>query len=136
MVGLAFEQEAPNAAVANQMVKNFVQENGIPYPCAVGDESILAKIPNFHAFPTTIVIDRQGRMRLLALDNSEGLINALDNTVIFLAGESATPATTAAKPSTTAPTTTATKKAESKPAPAPATAPVPPAAAKNAAKPK
>ncbi|MGP0066844.1 MAG: redoxin family protein [Isosphaeraceae bacterium] len=130
IVGLAFERDAPNAEAAGQLVKQAVQEMGIPYVCALGDESILRQIPNFHAFPTTIVLDRQGRIRMLVLDNNEGLIGALDNVVQVLAAESATPTPAkAAKPAAPAATKDAAK-------PATAATPKPPAATKDAAKPK
>ncbi len=115
VVGLAFERDAPNPEVATQLVKKCIEEMGIPYPCAVGDESIIAKIPNFHAFPTTIVLDRQGRVRMLVLDNNEGLLGALDNVTQVLAAEPATPSPAPAKPATTAPPAAA-KPAEAKPA--------------------
>ncbi len=135
VVGLAFEPNAPSPDAATQLVKQFVQEMGIPYPCAVIDESILKKIPNFHAFPTTMVLDRSGKVRLLALENSEGLIGALDNVTLVLLAEPATPAAPGqAKPSTPA-APAAAKKAEAKPVAA--ATPVPPAATKKAeAKPK
>ncbi len=117
VVGLAFEHNAPSPEAAAQLVKQFVQESGIPYPCAVGDESILKKIPNFHAFPTTMVLDRSGRVRMLVLENNEGVIGALDNVVQVLAAEPATPAAPApAKAATPTPAPpAATKKAEAKP---------------------
>jgi thiol-disulfide isomerase/thioredoxin len=123
IVGLAFERDAPTAEAATQLVKQCVQEMGIPYPCAVGNEAVIAKIPNFHAFPTTLVLDRQGRVRMLVLENNDGLLGALDNVVQVLAAEPATPAPAAPA-----------GKAEVKPAPA--AKPVPPDATKGAAKPK
>ena len=133
IVGLAFEPNAPSPDAAAQLVKQCVQEMGIPYPCALGDESILKKIPNFHAFPTTMVLDRSGRVRLLALENSEGLIGALDNVVQVLAAEPATPAAPASAKTATPTPAAVTKQAEAKPAPAA----TPTAATKKAeAKPK
>ncbi|MEZ0229523.1 MAG: TlpA disulfide reductase family protein [Planctomycetota bacterium] len=63
IVGLAFEGENPDPTGT---VKTFAEKNGIKYPLACLDESspVLKSIPEFGAFPTTIFVDREGKVRL------------------------------------------------------------------------
>ncbi len=122
IVGFAFEQ-TPSPEEALALVKRFVQEGGIPYRCALGDETILKQIPNFNSFPTTLVLDRSGKVRMLATENSNELMGILNDVVQVLAAEPAAPVP--AKPADT--------KAAAKPKEPPATKPTEPAAA---AKPK
>jgi thiol-disulfide isomerase/thioredoxin len=99
IVGIDYEKDAPDAETARPFVKRFVQESGIPYPSVMGDEATLKKIPNFHGFPTTMVIDQAGKVRLLITDNSGGTLGALDDTVQVLLAQPPAPAgTAAAKP--------------------------------------
>lgn len=63
IVGLNYEQ-APDDATALEMVKDYVEGNGVNYPCALGSEEIRAQVPDFRGFPTTILIDREGKVRL------------------------------------------------------------------------
>ena len=106
MVGLAYEPDAPSPEAALNQVKQFVEQSGIPYYCGMGDEGILKKIPDFHGFPTTLVIDRSGKVRMLATENSEGLIKAIESVVRVLLAEPASPAAAPAD---------VTKKADGKP---------------------
>jgi thiol-disulfide isomerase/thioredoxin len=64
IIGLDYEQNAADVDAARMQVKQFVQESGIPYPIAMGDEALLRKLTSFQGFPTTIVIDRTGKVRL------------------------------------------------------------------------
>jgi hypothetical protein len=76
----------------------------IPYRIAMGEDALLAKIPDFHAFPTTLLIDRAGRVRMLVTENAEGVLGALDDCIEVLLAESEsqaaalTPAKTGTKP--------------------------------------
>jgi thiol-disulfide isomerase/thioredoxin len=63
IVGLAYEH-AEDAEEAMQLVKDFVAESGINYPCALGDETTQELVPDFQGFPTTLFIDREGVVRL------------------------------------------------------------------------
>jgi len=92
IVGIDYEKEVPDLATAVQMVKRFVQEAGIPYPCVMGDSATLEKIPNFSGFPTSMVIDRTGKVRLLVTQNSGGTMDMLDDTVTVLLAEPPTQA--------------------------------------------
>ncbi|MDX2036824.1 MAG: redoxin domain-containing protein [Isosphaeraceae bacterium] len=45
-------------------IKDFSKEFGIEYPCVLGDQKTQAKIPDFEGYPTTLFIDRTGKVRL------------------------------------------------------------------------
>jgi thiol-disulfide isomerase/thioredoxin len=90
IVGFAFEQ-TPNPEEALAMVKQAVQGAGIPYHCALGDESIRKQIPNFNSFPTTLVLDRSGKVRVLVTENTKELLGVLDSVVRVLAVEPTSP---------------------------------------------
>ncbi|MBL8890992.1 MAG: TlpA family protein disulfide reductase [Planctomycetaceae bacterium] len=63
VVGLNVENEE-TVAEQTATVKAAIQSFGINYPCAVIDEPALTQIPNFEGFPTTLLIDRSGQVRL------------------------------------------------------------------------
>ena len=66
MVGINFEHGDDPEANAT-LVQDFAAANGINYPCALGSEEIQQQVPNFRGFPTTIFIDRGGKVRLTAV---------------------------------------------------------------------
>jgi thiol-disulfide isomerase/thioredoxin len=135
IIGLAYEPSAPDPQTALQAVKQFVKESGIPYRCAMGDEATQKTIPNFSAFPTTLLIDRAGKVRVLVTENTENALKAMDDNVQVLLGEPApTPGPTPAASASPKPTAAAPKPAEPKPA---AKAPdATPAGAKGPAQPR
>ena len=47
----------------SDVVKAFMAKNGINYPVAVVDETMVAAFGNFSGIPTTFVIDREGNVR-------------------------------------------------------------------------
>ncbi len=78
IVGLAYEPDAPDAQTALHNVKDFVKQSGIPYRCALGDEATQKQIPDFRAFPTTLLIDRAGKVRVLVTENTDSTLKAMD----------------------------------------------------------
>lgn len=60
MVGLNYEGGEDTDA---QIVRDFMAETGINYPCALGTEEIRAQVPNFQGFPTTLFLDKSGKVR-------------------------------------------------------------------------
>lgn len=50
-----------------KVVKEFCEENGVTYPCALLNDEILKQVPDFEGFPTTLFIDRTGNVRLKAV---------------------------------------------------------------------
>ena len=61
VVGLTYERNSGDAAVTG--VLNFMRAARISYPCALIDQEMLKKVPKFEGFPTTLFLDREGRVR-------------------------------------------------------------------------
>jgi len=62
IIGINYENRDTSEAVA--LIKKFITENNMPYTCVIGDDDTRKKIPDFQAFPTTLFIDRMGKVRL------------------------------------------------------------------------
>jgi thiol-disulfide isomerase/thioredoxin len=62
IIGINYENGDPSQAVA--LIKQFMTENNMPYTCVIGDDETRKKVRNFQGFPTTIFIDRTGKVRL------------------------------------------------------------------------
>ncbi|MBI5759530.1 MAG: redoxin domain-containing protein [Planctomycetales bacterium] len=62
IVGLNYERVKPEDAPAK--IRSFVEEQHMPYQCLIGDEETQKQVPDFQGFPTTLFIDRTGRVRL------------------------------------------------------------------------
>jgi thiol-disulfide isomerase/thioredoxin len=95
IVGLALEHTS-SPEDARTLVKQGVQALGIPYRCGLIDEEFVKKIPGFNSFPTTLVLDRSGKVRLLVTQNTQNLPAALDAFIHVLTAEAT--ATTPPKP--------------------------------------
>ena len=59
MVGLNY-----NEADGAEGVRAFIAEQKVNYPCAMGDEATMEQVPELEGFPTTLFIDRTGKVRL------------------------------------------------------------------------
>lgn len=78
-VGLTYEQGAP-AEVVTRILNEFVASNSINYPLLVGQKSYAEKVPKLKSFPTTFIVDRQGKLRKrvdggLEMDELEMVLN-------------------------------------------------------------
>lgn len=65
VVGLAYERG--EASEAGPKVIEFGQKNGINYPCAIGSEETRDLVPEFRGYPTTLFIDRKGKVRMVTV---------------------------------------------------------------------
>jgi thiol-disulfide isomerase/thioredoxin len=63
IVGLNKENGSPEAQA--QKVREFRDKFGIPYRCAIITDRIMAQIPDFEGFPTTLFFDKRGKLRLM-----------------------------------------------------------------------
>ncbi len=63
----------------------------IPYTCLLGDEATIRKIPNFSGFPTSLIVDRAGKVRLLVTQNEQTTPKLLADAVEILLDEPAPP---------------------------------------------
>ncbi len=70
VVGLNWERGALNSA---EIVKKFAAEHEIPYPLAVVGDDLLSKA-GVEAFPTMLLVDRAGRVRLKKVGYTEGAV--------------------------------------------------------------
>lgn len=62
VVGINYEDGSPEEV--KKLIKDFMKENGMNYTCVVGDDATRDRVPNFEGFPTTLFIDRSGKVRL------------------------------------------------------------------------
>jgi thiol-disulfide isomerase/thioredoxin len=87
IVGLSYEKQAPTESEAREMIKKFVKEVGVPYRCLIGDVDTLKQVPGFQAFPTTVIVDRAGKVRVLVTENTTGTLDGINDVVRILLAE-------------------------------------------------
>ena len=87
IVGLSYERDAASESQAAEMVKKFVESNSVPYPCLLGDEATIKQVPGFRGFPTTVLVDRAGKPRLVIIENTEKSAELLVDAVRVLLAE-------------------------------------------------
>jgi thiol-disulfide isomerase/thioredoxin len=63
IVGLNYEMNDDNAESVKQ-IREFMDNQPINYPCLLGDDKTREQVPEFQGFPTTLFIDRTGKVRL------------------------------------------------------------------------
>ena len=78
-------------------MKKFAGQAGIPYRLLIGSPEVLAQIPNFKAFPTSIVLDRSGKVRVLITENEKGSAQLIADSIEALLAEKS-PAAAGATP--------------------------------------
>ena len=82
IVGLAWERDQDEAA---NLVKAFAEKTGIKYPLSILEQEseLLKKIPEFGAFPTTLFIDREGKVRMKEVGLREyGVLEGITKTLL------------------------------------------------------
>ena len=62
IVGLNYERVEPKDV--KKTIQSYLEANKVPYPCLIGDEPTQEQIPDFQGFPTTLFLDRAGKVRL------------------------------------------------------------------------
>ena len=62
VVGINYERGPESEWIGK--IESFVAENGITYPCVIGDDMTRDMVPEFSGYPTTLFIDRTGVVRL------------------------------------------------------------------------
>jgi thiol-disulfide isomerase/thioredoxin len=63
MIGLNFERKSSEEENLATVV-DYVKEVGINYPCIMGNQEMLAQVPGFAGYPTTLFIDKTGKVRM------------------------------------------------------------------------
>jgi thiol-disulfide isomerase/thioredoxin len=64
IVGLAYEKKETDEEKVKSVV-DFAKKNKINYICALGNEYTQRLVPQFRGYPTTLFIDRQGKVRMM-----------------------------------------------------------------------
>jgi thiol-disulfide isomerase/thioredoxin len=70
MIGLNYERQSSDEANLKAVV-DYVEQNGINYPCIMGDRQTQSQIPGFRGYPTTLFIDRAGKVRMMVVGAHE-----------------------------------------------------------------
>jgi thiol-disulfide isomerase/thioredoxin len=117
IVGLSYEKEGGTESQVQEQVRKFVREAGIPYTCLIGDQDTLKQVPGFQGFPTTVVVDRAGKVRVIVTENEKSTGDFIADVARVLLDEPATKPGTAVKPAEPKPAAAA-KDSAAKPAPA------------------
>ncbi len=66
IIGCNREQE-DDPEIAAKLVRQFCEKEGVRYPCALIDDDLVEKVPDFEGFPTTLFLDRTGKVRMKAV---------------------------------------------------------------------
>lgn len=66
VLGINFER-GQSAEENTKVVTDFVAEQRVTYPCILGDGGTLQQVPNLRGFPTTLFVDRSGKVRLMVV---------------------------------------------------------------------
>ncbi|MBL8692729.1 MAG: redoxin domain-containing protein [Planctomycetes bacterium] len=84
IVGLNDEDRKQNkdAADATAKVESFARKYGIQYPLALIDTPTIKQVPKFEGYPTTLFIDKKGKVRLMevgyaSLEKLDAIVTAL-----------------------------------------------------------
>ena len=86
IVGINCNEEGTPAEVA-KTVDAFKAENKMKYPCLINDDTVEKKVPDFQGYPTTLFLDRAGKVRLVLVGYTA--MNRLDLIVSTLLAEPA-----------------------------------------------
>ncbi len=64
IVGINCNEEGTPAEV-KKTIKDFAKEQKVEYKCLLNDDKTEAKVPGFQGYPTTLFLDRAGKVRLM-----------------------------------------------------------------------
>lgn len=87
IVGINYENLPDDEA--KKTIKEFVEKNKLPYTCVIGDEATQGLIPNFEGYPTTLFVDRAGKVRAKTVGFEESMAVELETIVTTLLDEQA-----------------------------------------------
>lgn len=87
IIGINFERG--NSAEKNlEKVVKFAKARGINYPCVMGDPNVKNQVPDFRGYPTTLFIDKTGKVRMKVVGAHD--FEYLDSVVAALMEETPT----------------------------------------------
>jgi thiol-disulfide isomerase/thioredoxin len=64
IVGVNFERTAKSRGEAIRLVKKTHSQLKMNYRCVIGTDEIEQQVPDLRGFPTTLILDRQGEVRV------------------------------------------------------------------------
>lgn len=85
IVGINYENLPDDEA--KKTIQEFVEKNKVPYTCVIGDEATQSQIPNFEGFPTTLFVDRAGKVRAKTVGFEKSMAVELETIVTALLDE-------------------------------------------------
>jgi len=79
IVGINYKERGDDP---NKTIRAFAKKEGILYPCMIGDNTTRNRVPNFEGYPTTLFVDKQGKVRLTTVgyhsyDRLEAIVRVL-----------------------------------------------------------
>lgn len=81
IVGINYEDGEP--AEVKKVIADFNKENKVPYTCVIGDEKTQMQVPEFEGYPTTLFIDRAGKVRLKVVGyHAKPVLDAIVKTLL------------------------------------------------------
>lgn len=83
VVGINHENEPADAAA--KTIRAFMKDQGIAYTCVVGDDATQKQVPEFEGYPTMLLIDREGKVRIKASGYQP--LSTLEAAVLALLGD-------------------------------------------------
>ncbi|MFO0909550.1 MAG: TlpA disulfide reductase family protein [Isosphaeraceae bacterium] len=90
VVGLTYEQGQGDEHI--KAIRDFIKEFGVNYPCLIGDGPAMAQLTRFDGYPTTLFLDRDGKLRLQVTGyHSKPTLETAINTMLALGKEPAKP---------------------------------------------
>lgn len=104
VIGLDFEKDTTDPEKTRAMVKRFIKDSGINYPIAPLDDATREKIPNLEGYPTTLIRDRTGKVRIGLTGGGPDALAVIEAAIEVLVaepqGKPTTPTPAAAAPPT------------------------------------
>jgi thiol-disulfide isomerase/thioredoxin len=97
VVGLDYEKEIKDESKAREVVKAFAKEVGMTYPCLFTDDATIQQIPGFKGFPTFVIVDRAGKVRLTITEPNDNSLELIRDVIEVLLEEPAPPTEPAKK---------------------------------------
>jgi thiol-disulfide isomerase/thioredoxin len=92
IIGIDCERDIKEEAKVRENLAEFLKATKIPYRNVMGDDATIQQIPGFKGFPTTVIVDRAGRVRAMILENDSSTPDLIRDIVEVLLDEPVPPA--------------------------------------------
>ncbi len=87
VIGLDYEKEIKDESKARELVKPFAKQVGMDYPCVITDDATIQQIPGFKGFPTFVIVDRAGKVRLAITEPDDNSLELMRDVIEVLLDE-------------------------------------------------